>query len=251
MDVKVETFEKNLAGADLLSVMNTASQKRLAVALNALKAEGLIFGAVAALIVILFFRYSQEFEFMMRLTGLYVISALGAGYTVWCVRKTRSARTLCYLLTVVLMLLVSWKIIMIFADLMIFHEKPDEPMTIQLYPLSAFLREMENLLSLICRLCGKLFGLAVIFIVNSLALKALAVDLLWEGENTIRSIAFRHGNISIKESPGKKWLIWLDRVCVVLGWIFLLMNLLMVIYRCVGVNSKFFVCMNLIFFDYK
>ena len=140
---------------------------------------------------------------------------------------------------------------MIFADMMIFHEKPDGPMTIQLYPLSAFLREAENLLSLICRLCGKLFGLAVIFIVNSLALKALAADLLWEGENTIRSIAFRHGNIFIKESRGEKRLIWLDRICVVLGWIFLLMNLLMVIYRCVGVNSKFFVCMNLIFFAYE
>ena len=46
-------------------------------------------------------------------------------------------------------------------------------------------------------------------------------------------------------------MIWLDRVCVVLGWIFLMMNLLMVIYRCVGVNSKYFVCMNLIFFAYE
>ena len=250
-EMKMENFEKNLQGPELLAVMDFASQKRLAAALNALKAEGLVFGAVAILIVVLFFRYSQEFEFMMRLTGLYVISALGAGYTVWCVRKTWTVRTLCYLLTVVLMLLVSWKIIMIFADMMIFHEKPDEPMTIQLYPLSAFLREAENLLSLICRLCGKLFGLAVIFIVNSLALKALAADLLWEGETTIRSITFRHGNISIKESRGENRLIWLDRICVVLGWIFLLMNLLMVIYRCVGVNSKFFVCMNLIFFAYE
>ena len=32
---------------------------------------------------------------------------------------------------------------------------------------------------------------------------------------------------------------------------YLLMNLLMVIYRCVGVNSKYFVCMNLIFFAYE
>ena len=247
----MENEKKTLSGSELLAVMDLSSQKRLATALNSLKAERLFFGAVAILIAVLFFRYSQEFEFMMRLTWLYVISAFGAGYTVWCVRKNWSARTLCFLLTVFLMLLVSWKIIMIFADMMIFHEKPDEPMTFQLYPLSAFLREAENLLSLICRLCVKLFGFVVIFIVNSLALKALAADLLWEGENTIKAITFRHGYISIKESPGKKRMIWLDRVCVVLGWIFLMMNLQMVIYRCVGVNSKYFVCMNLIFFAYE
>ena len=243
----MENEKKTLFGSELLAVMDLVSQKRLATAMNALKAEGLIFYAVAILITVLFFRYSQEFEFMMRLTWLYVISAMGAGYTVWCVRKTWSARTLCFLLTVFLMLLVSWKIIMIFADMMIFHEKPVEPMTLQLYPLSAFLREAENLLSLICRLCVKLFGFVVIFIVNSLALKALAADLLWEGENTIKAITFRRENIFIKKSPEEKRLLWLDRVCVVLGWIFLLM----VIYRCVGVNSKYFVCMNLIFFAYE
>ena len=140
---------------------------------------------------------------------------------------------------------------MIFADVLIFQEKPDEPIAFQLFPLSAFLGVLEDFLSLICRLCGKLFGLAVIFIVNSFALKALAADLLWEGENTIKSITFRHENISIKESRGENRLIWLDRLCVVLGWIFLLMNLVMVIYRCVGVNSKYFVCMNLFFFAYE
>lgn len=249
-DMKMENFEKNLQGTELLSVMTAASQKRIAAALNALKAQGLIFGAVAALIVIFFFLYPHEFEFMMRLTGLYVISALGAGYTVWCVRKTRSARTLCYLLTVSLMLLVSWKIIMIFADVLIFQEKPDEQIAFQLFPLSSFLSVLENFLSLICRLCGKLFGLAVIFIVNSLALKALTADLLWEGENTIKSISFRHGNISIKEKLEKYRWLWLDRACVVLGWIFLLMNLLMIIFCCVGSNSKFFVRMNVLFFAY-
>ena len=246
----MENCEKKLGGADLLNVMNVTSQKRLAAALNALKAQGLIFGAVAVLIVTLFFRYSQEFEFMMRLTKLYVISALGAGYTVWCVRKTWTVRTLCYLLTVFLMLLVSWKIIMIFADVLIFQEKPDEQIAFQLFPLSSFLSVLENFLSLICRLCGKLFGLAVIFIVNSLALKALAADLLWEGENTIRSITFRHDNIFIKEIPGKNRLLWLDRTCVVLGWIFLLMNLLMIIFRCVGTNSKFIVRMDVLFVAY-
>ena len=201
MDANMENFEKKLGGADLLRMMDVTPQKRIAAALNALKVQGLIFGAVAVLIVTLFFRYSQEFEFMIRLTGLYVISALGAGYTVWCVRKTWSARTLCYLLTVFLMLLVSWKIIMIFADVLIFHEKPDEPIAFQLFPLSAFLGLAEDFLSLISRLCGKLFGFAVIFIVNTFALKALAADLLWEGENTIKSITFKHENISIKERP--------------------------------------------------
>jgi len=248
--MKMENCEKNLTGTELLRVMTAASQKRIAVALNALKAEGLIFGAVAALIVTLFFLDPHEFESIRRLTWLYVISALGAGYTVWCVRKTWSARTLCYLLTAVLMLLVSWKIIMIFADLLIFQEKPDEQIAFQLFPLSAFLGVAEKLLSLICRLCGKLFGLALIFIVNSLALKALAADLLWEGENTVKSITFRHENISVKERPLNNRLLWLDRLCVVLGWIFLLMNLMMVIFRCVGSNSKFFVCMNVLFFAY-
>ncbi|MBR4665879.1 MAG: hypothetical protein IKO93_18585 [Lentisphaeria bacterium] len=244
----MENFEKNLRGTDLLSVMNAASQKRIANALNALKAEGLIFYAVAVMIVVFLCLWPCEFKYMIRLTCLYIISALGAGYTVRHVRKTWSARTLCFLLTVFLMLLVSWKIIMIFADVLIFQEKPDETIAFQLFPLSAFLGVLEDFLSLICRLCGKLFGLTVIFVVNSLALKALAADLLWEDENTIKSITFRHGNISIKEKQEKYRWLWLDRSCVVLGWIFLLMNLLMVIYRCVGSNSKFFAYIQLLFF---
>ncbi len=245
----MENCEKKLEGADLLSAMNAASQKRIAVALNALKAEGLIFYAVAVMIVVFLCLCPCEFKFMMRLTCLYIISALGAGYTVRHVRKTWTARTLCFLLTVFLMLLVSWKVIMIFADMMIFHEKPDEPIMFSLYPVSAFLGEVENFLSLICRLCGKLFGFAVIFVVNSFALKALSTDLLWEGENTVKTITFRHGNISIKEKLEKYRCLWLDRVCVVLGWIFLLINLLMVIYRCVGANSKFFVYIQILFFQ--
>ena len=246
--MKMENEEKNLQGADLLSVMNAASQKRIAAALNALKAEGLIFYAVAVMIVVFLCLWPCEFKFMIRLTCLYIISALGAGYTVRHVRKIWSARTLCFLLTVFFMFLVFWKIIMIFADMMIFYEKPDEPITFQLFPVRAFLDVVENFLSLICRLCGKLFGFAIIFIVNTFALKALAADLLWEGENTIRSITFRHGNISIKEKPEKYRWLWLDRFCVALGWIFLLINLLIVIYRCIGSNSKFFVCIQLLFF---
>ncbi len=222
--------EKELTGSELLGVMNAASQKRIAAALNALKAEGLIFYAVAILIAALFARYPQEFEFM-RLTGLYVISALGAGYTVRYVRKTWSARTLCFLLTVSLMLLVFRGSIKIFADMVICHfAGPDNPIVFHWYPTSCFLQGAENCIDLLCRLAGKLFGVAAILIVSSFALKAVAADLLWEGESTIKSITFRHEIVSINESLGKNRLLWLDRLCVVLGWIFLLMNLFWTFY---------------------
>ena len=237
MDVKMETFEKNLAGADLLSVMNTASQKRIAAALNALKAEGLIFYGVAFVFYIsLCLCWEKSTEWLIF--SLYGISAFGAGYAVRNVRKTRSAQTLCFLLTVFLLLSSLWIGIMIFSNMISPYRYSETSMRYlypDLYSATNFPGMVKDFFVLLRELFDNLFIFAGAFILSLFALKATANDLLWDRENPVESIGIEPGETLIKGTPAQsKFSDWRDRLCVILGWIFLLMNLLAMIYRGMG-----------------
>ena len=71
------------------------------------------------------------------------------------------------------------------------------------------------------------------FILSSFALKATANELFWDNENPVESIRIMDGRTLIKEPQVQnQFSNWWDRLCVILGWIFLSMNLLLAIYRC-------------------
>jgi len=229
--------EKNLTGADLLKLMNAASQKRIAAALNALKAEGLIFYGVAfVLFISLCLCWEESPEWLIIF--VYGISALGAGYAVRNVRKTRSARTLCFLLIVFLLLSSLWIGIMIFSN-MISPYRYSETSMRYLYPDLYFATNFPGMVKdffvLLRELFNNLFIFAGAFILSLFALKATANDLLWDRENPVGLICMEHGEALIEGPPAQSLFSdWRDRLCVILGWIFLSMNLLAMIYRGMG-----------------
>ena len=229
----MENEKKTLSGSELLAVMDLASQKRLATAMSALKAEGLIFYAVGFVIdflVCLCLEESREW-----LIILYGISAFGAGYVVRNVRKTWSARTLCFLLTVFILFLSLWLSMMIFSH-MISPYRYSETSLRYLYPdlfAANFPGMVKDFFALLRELCNNHLVFAGAFILSSFAVKATANDLFWDKENPVDSIRIEDGRTLIKEPPAQsRFSDWRDRLCVVLGWIFLSMNLLAAIYRC-------------------
>ena len=231
----MENEEKNLQGAELLSVMNAASQKRIATALNALKAEGLIFYGIAFVFYIsLCLCWEKSAEWLIF--SLYGISAFCAGYAVRNVRKTRSAQTLCFLLTVFLMLSSLWIGIMIFSNMISPYRYSETSMRYlypDLYSATNFPGMVKDFFVLLRELFNNLFIFVGAFILSLFALKATANDLFWDKENPIDSIRIEDGRTLIKEPPAQnRFSDWRDRLCVVLGWIFLSMNLLAAIYRC-------------------
>ena len=230
----MENEKKTLSGSELLAVMDLASQKRLATAMSALKAEGLIFYAVGFVIdflVCLCLEESREW-----LIILYGISAFGAGYVVRNVRKTRSARTLCFLLTVFILFLSLWLSMMIFSH-MISPYRYSETSLRYLYPdlysATNFPGMVKDFFVLLRELCNKLLIFIATFILGSFALKATANNLFWNRKKPVESIRIEDGRTLIKEPPARsKFLDWWNLLCVILGWIFLSMNLLAAIYRC-------------------
>ena len=231
----MENEKKTLSGSELLAVMDLASQKRLATAMNALKAEGLIFYAIGFVIDFLVCLWLEE-ESYGWLIILYGISAFGAGYVVRNVRKTWSARVLCLFLTVFILFLSLWLSMMIFSH-MISPYRYSETSLRYLYPdlfETNFPGMIKDFFVLLRELCSSLFFFAAVFILGSFALKATANDLFWDKENPVDSIRIKDGRALIKEPQEQsKFSNWRDRLCVVLGWIFLAMNLLAAIYRCV------------------
>ena len=231
----MENEKKTLSGSELLAVMDLASQKRLATAMNSLKAEGLIFYAFAFVIGFLVCLWLEE-ESYGWLIILYGISALGAGYAVRNVRKTWSARTLCFLLTVFILFLSLWLSMMIFSH-MISPYRYSETSLRYLYPdlyAANFPGMVKDFFVLLRELGNRLFFIAA-FILGSFALKATANDLFWDNEKTVESIRIKDGRTLIKEPQAEsKFSNMWNRLCVVLGWIFLSMNLLAAIYRCMG-----------------
>ena len=231
----MENEKKTLSGSELLAVMDLASQKRLAAAMSALKAEGLIFYAIGFVIAFLVCWLLEE-ESYGWLIILYGISAFGAGYVVRNVRKTWSARVLCFLLTVFILFLSLWLSMMIFSH-MISPYRYSESSLRYLYPdlycATNFPGMVRDFFALLRKLCNNHLVFAGAFILSSFAVKATANDLFWDKENPIDSIRIEDGRTLIKEPPAQnRFSDWRDRLCVVLGWIFLSMNLLAAIYRC-------------------
>ncbi len=229
----MENEKKTLSGSELLAVMDLASQKRLAAALNSLKAEGLIFYAIGFVIDFLVCLWLEESYGWLVI--LYGISAFGAGYVVRNVRKTWSARVLCFLLTVFILFLSLWLSMMIFSH-MISPYRYSETSLRYLYPdlfETNFPGMVRDFFALLRELCHYHLVFAAAFILSSFAVKATANDLFWDKENPVDSIRIKDGRALIKEPQEQsKFSNWRDRLCVVLGWIFLSMNLLAAIYRC-------------------
>ena len=104
-----------------------------------------------------------------------------------------------------------------------------------LYSAKNFPGIVKDFFVLLRELFDNLFIFAGAFILSLFALKATANDLLWDRENPVVSICIEPGETLIKEPPTQsKLLVWWDRLCVILGWIFLSMNLLAMIYRGMG-----------------
>ena len=230
----MENEKKTLSGSELLAVMDLASQKRLAAAMNALKAEGLIFYAIGFVIDFLVCLWLEESYGWLII--LYGISAFGAGYVVRNVRKTWSARTLCFLLTVFILFLSLWLSMMIFSH-MISPYRYSETSLRYLYPdlfAANFPGMVKDFFVLLRELCSSLFFFAAVFILGSFALKATANNLFWNRKKPVESIRIEDGRTLIEEPPARsKFWDWWNLLCVILGWIFLSMNLLAAIYRCV------------------
>ena len=231
----MENEKKTLSGSELLAVMDLSSQKRLATAMNALKAEGLIFYAIAFVIGFLVRLWLEESYGWVII--LYGISAFGAGYVVRNVRTTRSARTLCFLLTVFILFLSLWLSMMIFSH-MISPYRYSETSLRYLYPdlysATNFPGMVKDFFVLLRELGNSLLLFIAAFILSSFALKATANELFWDNENPVESIRIKDGRTLIKEPQVQnQFSNWWDRLCVILGWIFLSMNLLLAIYRCV------------------
>ena len=233
MDAKMENEKETLSGPELLAVMDLASQKRLAIAMSALKAEGLIFYAVAFVIDFLVCLCLEEACGWLII--LYGISAFGAGYVVRNVRKTRSARSLCFLLTVLILFLSLWLSMMIFSHMVSpyrYSETSFRYLYPDLYSATNFPGMVKDFFALLRELGNNLF-FAAVFILGSFALKATTNDLSWDSENPVESIRIEDGRTLIKGPQAQsEFSDWRDRLCVVLGWIFLSMNLLLGIYRC-------------------
>ena len=231
----MENEKKTLSGSELLAVMDLASQKRLAAAMSALKAEGLIFYAIGFVIAFLVCWLLEE-ESYGWLIILYGISAFGAGYVVRNVRKTWSARTLCFLLTVFILFLSLWLSMMIFSHMISPYRYSETSMRYlypDLYSATNFPGMVKDFFVLLRELCHYHLVFAAAFILSSFAVKATANDLFWDKENPVDSIRIKDGRALIKEPQEQsKFSNWRDRLCVVLGWIFLSMNLLAAIYRC-------------------
>ena len=230
----MENEKKTLSGSELLAVMDLASQKRLAAAMSALKAEGLIFYAIGFVIDFLVCLWLEESYGWLFI--LYGISAFGAGYVVRNVRKTWSARALCFLLTVFILFLSLWLSMMIFSH-MISPYRYSETSLRYLYPdlycATNFPGMVRDFFALLRELCHYHLVFAAAFILSSFAVKATSNDLFWDRENPVDSIRIEGGKALIKEPPAQSTFSdWRDRLCVVLGWIFLSMNLLAAIYRC-------------------
>ena len=200
----MENEKKTLSGSELLAVMDLVSQKRLATAMNALKAEGLIFYAVALVVGIWGVFYMCWTKTLMPLSILYNISAVGAGYAVRNVRKTHSGRILCFLLTASIMLLSFCCGILFLALLILYWATP--------FGCFCFL---------------PLFFSIFFIILAAFAFKATSQDLFWTEKNAVMSITVKHDTVMIEEISGKnKISCLLDLICVMLGWIFLLTKLL-------------------------
>ena len=229
----MENEKETLSGSELLAVMDLASQKRLAAAMSSLKAEGLIFYAVAFVIDFLVCLWLEESYGWLFI--LYGISAFGAGYVVRNVRKTLSARTLCFLLTVFILFLSLWLSMMIFSH-MISPYRYSETSLRYLYPdlfAAIFPGMVKDFFALLRELCNSLLLFIAAFILSSFALKATANDLFWDREKPVESIRIEDGRTLIKEPQAEsKFSNWWNWLCIVLGWIFLSMNLLAAIYRC-------------------
>ena len=94
---------------------------------------------------------------------------------------------------------------------------------------------VKDFFALLRELFNNLFIFAGVFILSLFALKATANDLLWDRENPFESICIEHGETVIKGPPAQSLFSdWRDRLCIILGWIFLSMNLLVMIYRGMG-----------------
>ena len=169
----MENEKKTLSGSELLAVMDLASQKRLAAAINALKAEGLIFYAIGFVIDFLVCLWLEESYGWLFI--LYGISAFGAGYVVRNVRKTWSARALCFLLTVFILFLSLWLSMMIFSH-MISPYRYSETSLRYLYPdlycATNFPGMVRDFFALLRELCHYHLVFAAAFILSSFAVKA-------------------------------------------------------------------------------